>query len=206
MFALVLLLALVVEPQGRGFVIAGETVRFDVDLQPVFTMRQSAASAASIREGMAKWAATGEGRRIIARFLRDDFEVTVTEDSGEPSPGRAPQPGIATLLAANDTTKVKRYALVLNPALAAEYGGRDTVALGDPITPAEVMAAAWAGEMLHIDFYSRGIPLPHHERGDFQERWRAVALELGFPRMRHDTGEVFDGTDLASPRGRRFHP
>ena len=47
------------------------------------------------------------------------------------------------------------------------------------------MAAAWAAEMLHIDFYARGIALPHHERDDFQERWMAVAGQLGFGRMTH---------------------
>jgi hypothetical protein len=48
------------------------------------------------------------------------------------------------------------------------------------------MAAAWAGEMLHIDFYSQGISLPHHERADFQEQWRLVAGELGFPMLPHE--------------------
>jgi hypothetical protein len=49
------------------------------------------------------------------------------------------------------------------------------------------MSTAWAAEMLHIDFYARGIPLPHHERPDFQERWQSVASELGFPVLQHDT-------------------
>ena len=56
---------------------------------------------------------------------------------------------------------------------------------GEPTTPAQVMAAAWAAEMLHIDFYSRGISLPHHSRTDFQTEWREVARQLGFPYLAH---------------------
>ena len=52
-----------------------------------------------------------------------------------------------------------------------------------------MMAAAWAGEMLHIDYYARGISLPHHERTDFQEECRAIARELGFPNLRHSDDE-----------------
>ena len=55
-----------------------------------------------------------------------------------------------------------------------------------PATPADMMAAAWAGEMLHVDFYARGISLPHHSRDDFQTEWEAVAVELGFPALRHN--------------------
>ena len=56
----------------------------------------------------------------------------------------------------------------------------------EPATPADVMAAAFGAEMLHIDFYSRGISLPHHERPDFQREWRAIAVELGMPGLRHE--------------------
>jgi hypothetical protein len=52
------------------------------------------------------------------------------------------------------------------------------------------MATAWAAEMLHIYFYSKGISLPHHTRSDFQDEWRAMARELGFPDMRHDDEDV----------------
>ena len=63
---------------------------------------------------------------------------------------------------------------------------RGVVALrGHPTTPADLMAIAWAGEMLHIDFYSRGISLPHHSRPDFQEEWHRVAEELGYPSATH---------------------
>ena len=41
-------------------------------------------------------------------------------------------------------------------------------------------------EMLHVDFYARGISLPHHQRDDFQSEWQAVAAELGFPALRHN--------------------
>jgi hypothetical protein len=53
------------------------------------------------------------------------------------------------------------------------------------------MAIAWAGEMLHIYFYARGISLPHHERPDFQEQWVAIASELGMATVRHDDGDAF---------------
>ena len=48
------------------------------------------------------------------------------------------------------------------------------------------MAAAIAGEMLHVDFYSRGISLPHHQRRDFQAEWRDTARQLGYPDMKHE--------------------
>jgi len=54
-----------------------------------------------------------------------------------------------------------------------------------PATAADQMAAAWAGEMLHIYFYSTGISLPHHQRADFQQEWHLMAAELGLPNMPH---------------------
>ena len=51
------------------------------------------------------------------------------------------------------------------------------------------MALAWTGEMLHIEFYAAGIPPPHHERADFQKRWRLVAWALGLERVEHVTDE-----------------
>jgi hypothetical protein len=171
------------------FLFAGEPLLFDDELRPRFTQHQVSGSAESIRVGLAKWATTAEGRKLIARFRTVEYEVTVTEDREDVAPGRAPQPGIATFITAGDPTKVKHYSLILNPALAAQYSRADAIDLGEPKTPGDVMAAAWAGEMLHIDFYADGIPLPHHNRPEFQERWRAVASELGFARMRHDTEE-----------------
>ena len=170
-----------------AILLAGEPVHFDRDLSPQFTLAQLRGTADLTRAGLMKWAATDEGRQLIMRLKDASVEILVIEDAGEPGTGRAPQPGIATLLAAYDRTKIKRYELILNPYLAAEYGRYTSRALGEPVTPVDVMAAAWAGEMLHIDFYAQGIPLPHHYRPEFQERWQRVASELGFPIMRHDT-------------------
>jgi hypothetical protein len=167
--------------------LAGERLQFDEQFHPRFTAHQLAATATSTREGLAKWAATAEGRAILTHFRADDLTVDAIESPSEPSLGRAPQPGMATLLAANDAKKVKRYELLLNPRIADEYRRDDAIHLGEPATPADVMATAWAGEMLHIEFYSRGIQLPHHERSDFQSRWHTVAEQLGFPLMEHRT-------------------
>lgn len=169
--------------------LASESIRFDADLLPRFSPHQIESASASTRAGLAKWAATAEGRSIIVRLSRDEYEVTIVEDANEPGVGRAPQPAAATLLAAENRKQLKQYRLVVNPALAAQYNHPAALDLGLPRTAADVMAAAWAAEMLHIDFYSRGIPLPHHGRADFQERWRAVAGQLGFPRMTHGTDE-----------------
>ena len=169
-------------PRGRGIVLAGEVVRFDEDLAPVFTLRQLRETDPATRAGFTRWAATKQGRSLLARFRASDYEVVVLEDPAEPALGRAPQPGLATLLSWANTKVLKTYTLILNPALAAAYeppeGNEGRLAL----RPDDILAAAWAGEMLHIDFYSRGIVLPHHHRADFQERWRAVAnqLRLGF--------------------------
>lgn len=165
--------------------LASESIRFDEATRPVFSKHQIASCAESTRAGLEKWAATAEGRAILARLRKDEYEVTIVEDATEPGIGRAPHPNAATLIASE--TQLKRYTLVLNPALAAQYDNPAAIDLGLPRTPADVMAAAWAAEMLHIEFYSRAIPLPHHGREDFQERWRTVALQLGFPRLEHGT-------------------
>jgi hypothetical protein len=189
---------------ASGFILAGESVHFDGELRPRFSERQRASTAESTRAGFAKWAATREGQAIVARFRNGEREVAIIENADESGIGRAPQPSLATLLAANDSTKRKRYELIVNPSLAAQYDG-PSIDLGMPRTPTDVMATAWAGEMLHIDFYAQGIPLPHHERADFQERWRAVAGELGFPTMEHTTEHW---SAVATPRRstRRYFP
>ena len=129
------------------------------------------------RDGFARWAATEHGRALIGRL---DGEVIVSEDAAEGGAGRAPEPSIATLAAIGPRV----YTIVLNPTFVLPRG---MVPLPEqPATPADMMAAAWGGEMLHIDFYSRGISLPHHQRDDFQEEWAAIATELGFPALRHD--------------------
>jgi hypothetical protein len=171
------------------FLFAGEPVAFDADLKPQFTDRQMRRTAHSTRGGFVKWAGTAEGRRLIARFRSAEYEIAVVEDGDDDAPGRAPQPGIATFLAAGDGSKLKRYELILNPVLAAHYDIPDSLDLGEPRSSRDVMAAAWAAEMLHIEFYADGIPLPHHNRDEFQDRWQKVALQLGFPRMRHASEE-----------------
>lgn len=186
---LIVLAAIAVEGanRGRGFVLADEAIRFDADLRPQFSAHQLRTSAEATRAGLVKWAATAEGRSIIARFRVEDREVIVVESADEPTIGRAPQPGFLTLLAAGDAKQLKTYRLIVNPALAAEYRGSKSIDLGLPRTAADAMALAWAGEMLHIEFYASGIPLPHHQRADFQERWRKVAGALGMSRAEHMT-------------------
>ncbi|HYH09709.1 MAG TPA: hypothetical protein VEK11_21855 [Thermoanaerobaculia bacterium] len=189
--AAILLLAgaLLTEARGGGFVLGGEAVQFDAELRPQFSERQVLASAASTRAGFARWASTAEGKTIIRRFLEPGREVRIVESNDERGLGRAPQPGFATLLAAGDPKTLKVYVVILNPALADEYRGSRTPALGWPRTPAEAMSVAWAAEMLHVDFYANGVQLPHHDRNDFQRRWRAVVNALGLPRVEHGTVE-----------------
>jgi hypothetical protein len=173
------------------FMLAGEPVTFDAGLKPRFTGNQMRSVSEATRTGLARWAATPQGRALIARFNRSEYEIVVTEDLHEPSPGRAPQPGIATLVAAGDHTKRKAYSIILNPTFFRV--SEDQAPYPDePATPADVMAAAFAAEMLHIDFYSRGISLPHHERPDFQREWRAIAADLGMPGLRHDENDERD--------------
>ena len=171
--------------QAQGFILGGELLRFDAKFRPQFTERQLAATAEATRAGLVRWAATEQGKLIIGRFENGDREVTVVESATEKGAGRAPQPGFMTMLAASDRKTLKRYELIVNPAVARQYDNANSLAWGLPRNAADVMAAAWAAEMLHIDFYSRGIPLPHHERSDFQERWRLVAAELGLTSLEH---------------------
>ena len=157
--------------------LAGEAIGLDRDLQPRFTPHQIAATSDSTREGFTRWAHTSEGRAILKHL--QDRTVFVVEDSNELSAGRAPQPSLGQMLS-------KQYELILNPSIAAQYHtAPDEIDLGLPRTPADVMALAWAGEMLHIDFYAEGISLPHHARADFQARWLAVAGQLGLPNTPH---------------------
>ncbi len=133
--------------------------------------------SAATRDGFARWAATEHGRAIISHL---DGQIVVAEDANEGGAGRAPEPGIATL----SSIGTRVYSVILNPNFALPPG---MVPLpNQPATPADMMAAAWAGEMLHVAFYTRGISLPHHQRDDFQSEWQAVAAELGFPALRHN--------------------
>jgi hypothetical protein len=202
--AFVLLFAIQSPVLSRGFILAGEPIRFDTELRPTFTAKQIEGSTASVRDGFVKWAATPEGKAIIAKFRGGDREVVITESADEPSIGSAPQPGFLTMLAANDRAKLKTYQLIVNPDLASQYNGpASTIDLGLPRTAADVMALAWAGEMLHIDFYAEGIPLPHHDRVAFQDRWLNVAASLGFPRVPHVTGDEFSAPAGPDPRRSR---
>jgi hypothetical protein len=169
----------------HAFVLAGERIRFDANLMPQFTDKQIHESAEATRAGLAKWASTDHGRRFIARFNRDEYEVLITENWMEEGIGRAPQPGLATLVAASDHSKIKAYDLILNPTFNIPRSVTNIYPSRQPATPADQMAAAWAGEMLHIYFYSNGISLPHHQRADFQQEWHLMAAELGLPNMPH---------------------
>jgi hypothetical protein len=174
------------------FILAGEPVRFDDALRPHFTEKQMRAVSLATRDGLAKWAATPQGARLIERFSAKEYRIVVTEDLHELSPGRAPQPGIATLANAADRSRLKSYEILLNPSFfrvmkeQARYPN-------EPQSPADVMAAAFAAEMLHVDFYSRGVSLPHHERADFQREWRTIAADLGMIGLRHDDSDERDG-------------
>ena len=175
----------------RGvFVIAGEAVRFDADLRPRFTANQVLNSAEATRTGFVRWAATAHGQELIAYFDAAEYEIVVTEDADEVGMGRAPQPGIATLVASLDHSQRKSYDLVLNPGFF-RVPERMTPLPNQAVTPADMMAAAWAGEMLHIYFYAQGISLPHHQRADFQREWRGVAAELGMSALTHDDDDGY---------------
>jgi hypothetical protein len=168
-----------------GFRLAGERIRFGANARPEFTESQIRFSAEATRSGLVKWAATPRGRRMILRFNSAEYSVTIREDGHSIGAGSAPQPALATLVAATDHTKRKAYDLILNPTFSLPRGAIP-VSSGEPSTPAGMMAAAWAAEMLHIDFYARGISLPHHLRPDFQSEWHAMATELGFPNLPHE--------------------
>lgn len=167
-----------------GFRLAGEGIRFDANARPEFTEDQIRCSAEATRSGLVKWAATPGGRRMVLRFNSAEYAVTVREDGQGAGAGSAPQPALATLVAATDHTKTKAYDLILNPTFGLPKGVLPLS--GEPSTPADMMAAAWAAEMLHIDFYARGISLPHHSRADFQSEWHVIAAELGFPNLPHE--------------------
>jgi hypothetical protein len=184
LFALFFVLTPVAQ-NGRGFILCGERIRFASDFQPSFTARQLRESESATRDGLAKWAATKHGHRLIAFFDRGDFRINVTEDRFEDGIGRAPQPGLATLASIADSAKIRTFDLILNPRYFRLPAGM-TPLLNMPATPADMMAAAWAGEMMHIELYAHGVSLPHHNRAEFQEEWRAVAEELGVSLLDHD--------------------
>ena len=180
-------LALLAAPLHADILLAGDPLRFDAEFRPRFTPNQITSTAAATRAGLERWALTTEGRAILQRFQQSDRIVIVKEDPEEPTPGRAPQPSIETMLSSRNKKVKKRYQLILNPTIASQYNNAEGIDLGRPRTSSDVMALAWAGEMLHVDFYAEGISLPHHDRGDFQERWLTVAAQLGLPNAEHGT-------------------
>ncbi len=174
-------------PKSSAFVLADERVRFDAKQRPEFTSHQLRYSGESTRSGLARWAATPQGSAMVARLDAREFRIAITEDESEDGAGRAPQPGLATLVAANDHNVVKSYQVILNPTFGVS---RVDAVPGYPASAADMMAVACAGEMLHVAFYARGISLPHHKRPDFQREWREVAAELGYPSLQHGDDET----------------
>jgi hypothetical protein len=184
-----------------GIFLAGEPLRVASDGSLRFTDRQIRGSATSTRAGLARWMATADGRRLFDYFTSWEYEVVVTEDASEAGMGRAPQPGIATMVSAGDRTRRKIYELIINPSPRSIPDGLSAFP-GQATTPADLIAAAWAGEMLHVYFYSLGVLLPHHGRRDFQEQWTSVAAQLGFPAMEHGQSEPEEGSWRRSRRSR----
>ena len=172
-------------PILAAIVLAGDPVSFDAAQKPLFNDNQIRNTAGATRTGLARWAATGEGRRILGFLHDNDLVVTVTEDGSEPGLGRAPDPRLAILVATSKHTHVRNFEIVLNPQFFRLPEGWVPLK-NEPATPDDAMAAAWAGEMLHVYFYARGIELPHHSRADFQDEWQEVAAELGMPALTHD--------------------
>ncbi|HSP35429.1 MAG TPA: hypothetical protein VLU46_14035 [Thermoanaerobaculia bacterium] len=166
-------------------VLAGDPVSFAPSHVPQFTDNQIRTTADATRAGLARWAATGEGRKIIEYCVHNELVVHVVEDPDEEGIGRAPDPRLQSLVAAARHTRVHDFDVVLNPQYFRIPQGW-TPLPNEPKNAADAMAAAWAGEMLHVYFYARGIGLPHHARADFQDEWREVAAELGMPAMTHD--------------------
>jgi hypothetical protein len=185
-----------------AFLLAGESIAFNAAGKAEFTANQLRNSSDATRRGFLRWAATPHGREVIARFDAREFAVLIEEDSSESGLGRAPQPALGTLIAAGNHTARKTYTLILNPNFDLPQGF--TPMPGEPATSEDMMAAAWAGEMLHVDFYARGISLPHHERDDFQEEWRLVARELGFPNLAHAAEDEERPVRRARPRVTRW--
>ncbi|HEY2092029.1 MAG TPA: hypothetical protein VGJ81_09080 [Thermoanaerobaculia bacterium] len=167
-----------------GIVLAGEPVRLDANARVTFTAEQMRSTSAATREGLTRFASTPHGRRMLRKFATSEYEIVVVENDDDAEVASAPEPGIATLVASNDHSIRKQYEIVLHPLPFTLPKGA-TALPNQAATPADQMAAAWAAELLHVDFYSRGISLPHHQRDDFQREWQAIASELGFPAMSH---------------------
>jgi hypothetical protein len=174
-----------------GIILAGEPIRRDDHGVIRFSERQIRNTSEATRAGFTRWLATSPGHELFRYFNTPEYRVIVTEDLSEPGIGRAPEPGILTFLAAADHAKQKEYTLILNPTPWQVPAGWKPMP-HEPSSTADFMAAAWAGEMLHIYLYSQGVMLPHHQRDDFQSSWGRMAVELGFPAMTHGESEDAD--------------
>ena len=171
--------------------LAGEQTQIDGNSVPRFTPHQIQSTSEATRLGLTRWAVTAQGRKMIAFLSANACEVTVIEDDAERGIGRAPEPGIATLVAATThRSQRKRFVIILNPTYFNVPKDMWPLA-GQPKNAADAMSIAWAGEMLHIYFYAHGISLPHHTRADFQEQWHAMAAELGMPAVPHEDDDEF---------------
>lgn len=173
-----------------GIVLAGERVQVDANAKITFTAAQMRRTSFATRQGLVLLASTPDGRRLLRKFATSEYEIVVTEGPENGEAGSAPEPGLATLVAWNDHSVCKQYAIVLHPITFSIPDGA-TALPNQADTPADQMAAAWAAELLHIEFYSRGISLPHHQRADFQREWHTIARELGFTRMTHGEDDDF---------------
>lgn len=174
-----------IPPVMSALMMANEPVWFDNYERPQFTANQTTQTAAATRDGVARWAQTPHGRMLLARLNPREFQVTIVEDPWEEGAGKAPQPGLATLLAAPNHAVMKSYEIILNP-MYGNYARAGSIR-GMPSSQSDLTSLACAGEMLHVEFYARGISLPHHSRDDFQREWREIANELGFPTVPHGT-------------------
>jgi len=177
-----------------GIILAGEPIRRDDDGVIRFSDRQIRNTSEATRAGFVRWVATSRGHELFRYFNTPEYRVVVTEDLNEPGIGRAPEPGFLTFLTASDHARQKEYTLILNPTpwqIPAGWTPMPHV----PSSTADFMAAAWAGEMLHIYLYSQGVMLPHHQRDEFQDSWHLIAAELGFPTMTHGESDDADVVD-----------
>jgi hypothetical protein len=165
--------------------LAGERIHIDPQFGPQFSPHQIRATAEATRIGLARWAATPHGRRMIEYLAANGCDVTVIEDDAESGIGRAPEPGIATMVG-----RSRHFEMILNPDYYKVPKDMFPLA-GQLANAADAMAIAWAGEMLHIYFYAQGITLPHHDRPDFQREWHAVAAELGMGTVPHGDDDEF---------------
>src|SRR5512132_2034955 len=98
-----------------GVLLAGEPLHFDANQRIYFSESQLRGTSAATREGLIRFASTPHGRRMLRRFATSEYTIVVIEDENGGEVGSAPQPGIATLIAASDHAIPKSYEIVLHP-------------------------------------------------------------------------------------------